>query len=339
MANLIGLDEYRFDADTGEIFKSDDNGKPSERIPPQPAQLLNLLIEHYPAVVSRETIQQAIWPGVKTDFDGNLHFCIRQIRAAFGDSASNPKFVETIPRRGYRLIVSPVVRPKSKDNGVEKSERDEDEATTEVSNSTFASRESSESSHSDFNGPAAAQSNTESQHSDVGSKSIYWIAPTIFLVALLAVILFVFAINRPNSDESNEISANIRPTRVAIMPFEADRSAFKSLGSGSIALKLLEMFEDDFGKTIDVVGPTTTSQYSEPGQLKKLIEQTKPELIVNGRYVESADANYMLAEIIRAEDGAHVWVKRYLPSSDVTIITQQIRDALNDLVRPGQSSK
>jgi TolB-like protein len=54
--------------------------------------------------VSREEIRQCLWPETHVDFDASLHFCIRQIREALGDSAADPRYIQTVPRRGYRLI-------------------------------------------------------------------------------------------------------------------------------------------------------------------------------------------------------------------------------------------
>ena len=56
------------------------------------------------AVVSREEIRERLWPDTHVDFDASLHFCIRQVRAALGDSAAEPRYVENVPRRGYRLV-------------------------------------------------------------------------------------------------------------------------------------------------------------------------------------------------------------------------------------------
>lgn len=327
MAHLIELDEYRFDVHTGEVFKSGDNGSTSERIPPQPAQLLNLLIEHYPAVVSRETIQQAIWPGVKTDFDGNLHFCIRQIRAAFGDSASNPKYIETIPRRGYRLIVPPVVDSTTDDNGVEKSKRDEDEATTVDSNSTCADRRSAKSAKPGDKSPTAGQIIVETQGPDAGAKSTDWIVPGLAITALIATILLVIAFNWPSNDQSNQTLTNVRPVRVAIMPFHSNNPAFGNIGSGSLGTRLLESFANEFGDRIDAIGPTTTESYAAD-QLSKLVADIKPRFIINGRFVDSSSEVFMLVEIIRASDGAHVWVKRFTPESDENEICKLTRQAM-----------
>jgi DNA-binding winged helix-turn-helix (wHTH) protein/TolB-like protein len=95
--------EFEFDAGSGELCRVDGTDGP-QRLPPQPARLLALLVERRGDLVTRDEIRESIWPGVEVEFDSSLHFCIRQIRAALGDSAGNPRYVETLPRRGYRLI-------------------------------------------------------------------------------------------------------------------------------------------------------------------------------------------------------------------------------------------
>ncbi|HXV75315.1 MAG TPA: winged helix-turn-helix domain-containing protein [Candidatus Polarisedimenticolaceae bacterium] len=94
---------FAFDADSGELRRLD-SAAPPARLPPQPARLLALLADKNGEVVTREEIRERIWSGVEVEFDTSLHFCIRQIRAALGDSASGSRYVETLPRRGYRLI-------------------------------------------------------------------------------------------------------------------------------------------------------------------------------------------------------------------------------------------
>lgn len=72
---------------------------------PQPARLLDLLIEHSGEVVSREDIRQALWPaGAVLEFETAISACVKQLRQSLRDDASQPSYVETIPRRGYRLI-------------------------------------------------------------------------------------------------------------------------------------------------------------------------------------------------------------------------------------------
>lgn len=70
----------------------------------QPFRLLLLLLERAGELVSRDEIRRALWGETFVDFDEGLNTAVRKLRDALGDSASNPRFIETLPRRGYRFI-------------------------------------------------------------------------------------------------------------------------------------------------------------------------------------------------------------------------------------------
>lgn len=71
----------------------------------QPFQILSLLLEHPGEVVTREELRQKLWPAhTFVDFDRSLNKAMTKLRAALGDSADNPRYVETIPRHGYRFL-------------------------------------------------------------------------------------------------------------------------------------------------------------------------------------------------------------------------------------------
>jgi len=80
------------------------------RLPPQPLRILSLLASRSGQLVTREEIREQIW-GSETfvDFEQGLNFAINRIRTVLGDDADNPRFIETLPRRGYRFV-APVER-------------------------------------------------------------------------------------------------------------------------------------------------------------------------------------------------------------------------------------
>jgi DNA-binding winged helix-turn-helix (wHTH) protein len=74
------------------------------RLEPQPAALLALLAANAGEVVTHERIRQAIWgDATHVNFRESVHYCIRQVRLALGDRARASRYIDTIPRRGYRL--------------------------------------------------------------------------------------------------------------------------------------------------------------------------------------------------------------------------------------------
>ncbi len=76
------------------------------RLQGQPFRILTLLLERPGQLVTREEIQQLLWSSTTfVEFDDALNTAVRKLRNALGDSAENPRFIETVPRRGYRLLV------------------------------------------------------------------------------------------------------------------------------------------------------------------------------------------------------------------------------------------
>lgn len=79
------------------------------RLQDQPFRILSMLLEHSGQVVTREELRQELWPaGTYVDFDGSLRAALKRLRFALDDDADNPRFIETVPKRGYRFI-APVI--------------------------------------------------------------------------------------------------------------------------------------------------------------------------------------------------------------------------------------
>jgi DNA-binding winged helix-turn-helix (wHTH) protein/TolB-like protein len=92
---------FEFDPESGELRKS---GR-LVSLERQPGIVLATLVSAAGTVVTRETLRAAVWRDeVHVDFDRGLAYCLSQIRAALDDSADNPRFVQTLPKRGYRFI-------------------------------------------------------------------------------------------------------------------------------------------------------------------------------------------------------------------------------------------
>lgn len=100
--SVIRFGAFELDPNGGQLRKSGLRMK----LRPQAVEVLILLARRSGEVVSRGAIQKELWKdGTIVDFDQGLNFCIRQIRTALGDDADSPRFIETIPRRGYRFLV------------------------------------------------------------------------------------------------------------------------------------------------------------------------------------------------------------------------------------------
>ncbi len=101
-AAVVSFAAFEVDLRTGELRKHGIRVKLQD----QPFKILAMLLEHPGELVTREQIKQALWPAdTYVDFEHSVNAAIRRLRDALGDDADSPRFIETLPRRGYRLLV------------------------------------------------------------------------------------------------------------------------------------------------------------------------------------------------------------------------------------------
>src|SRR3989475_969153 len=106
---LARFDVFEVDFRAGELYKAGRKIK----LQVQPFQVLAVLLERPGEVVTREEFEKRLWPGdTFVDFEHSLNTAIKKLRQALGDDKKKPRFVETLPKRGYRFIgaVEPAAR-------------------------------------------------------------------------------------------------------------------------------------------------------------------------------------------------------------------------------------
>jgi len=281
------IGEFELDATSGELR----GGAAPEgtRLPPQPARLLVLLARKGGGLLTRDEIRRELWDGVEVEFEPSLHYCIRQVRAALGDRASSPVYVETLPRRGYRLV-APVTRL---DPGPSSSPDDDG------------------SSPPPRPGSSASGANPPSTAAPVGGR---WRGRiTIAVVALAAVGMAL--VGRPDPREAR--------IRVGVMPFERTVP-------NDVAERIVERLTAR--GDVEVVGPTTTAAYVDAPSLRPFAMELGLAYLLNARFLAGDE---VLAEIIRVEDGAHVWVARTAVADLGPALADSLVDALDARLRTG----
>src|SRR5580700_1427810 len=97
----LSFDEFEVDLRSGELWQRGNR----VRLQDQPFQVLCVLLERRGEIVTRDELKQTLWPAETfVDFDDGLNTAVRKIRDVLGDSAEKPRYIETIPRRGYRFM-------------------------------------------------------------------------------------------------------------------------------------------------------------------------------------------------------------------------------------------
>lgn len=102
LANTARFGPFNLDLRAGELHK----GGRRIRLQEQPFRILTMLLEHSGEVVTREEVQNRLWPNdTIVEFDHSINSAIKRLRDALGDTAQRPKYLETVARRGYRLLL------------------------------------------------------------------------------------------------------------------------------------------------------------------------------------------------------------------------------------------
>ena len=298
MDALIRFHNFTYKSETGELIQLDESGKETvSRLQPQPGKLLQLLLDNYPNVVSRDQIQEAIWPDVQVDFDGSMHFCIRQIRTALNDNATDPEFIETIPRRGYRWIAA-----------IKDSEENEEGNQAQLSQIAL---------EVDDKSPF-----TKSLDKDRSHLKRFWLWGLIGM----AIISFLFYLLPLELDDANTLAIAPDKIRIAIMPFQPEDEANTFTGN-DIAFRLLEILTNRYPGQFEIIGPTTTLNYKQE-EIRKLVADFQIDVIINGKFSIPENKNRLLVEVIRSSDGAHVWVKAYDATTPSDLILKEIEEGV-----------
>ena len=105
-ADTIRFGNFELNTRVGELRQDGCTVK----LQPQPMKMLLLLAQRAGEVVTREELQAALWGDTVVDYDNGLNWSVRKIRETLGDDPLNPRFIETVPRKGYRFI-APVISP------------------------------------------------------------------------------------------------------------------------------------------------------------------------------------------------------------------------------------
>jgi DNA-binding winged helix-turn-helix (wHTH) protein len=107
-SRTVRFGAFEVDVRTGELRK---NGL-KIKLQDQPFRVLIILLRHAGDVVMREELRRELWPNdTFVDFDHGLNAAVRRLRDALDDSAENPRFIETLPRHGYRFITTTLRNP------------------------------------------------------------------------------------------------------------------------------------------------------------------------------------------------------------------------------------
>jgi DNA-binding winged helix-turn-helix (wHTH) protein/TolB-like protein len=290
---------FEFDAASGELRKQ---GR-LIRLEPQPARALALLVSRPGEVVSREQMRAHLWgDGTHVDYDRGLAYCLGQVRTALGDSADNPRFVETLPRRGFRFI-APVQTPTLADT--------ENEVPAGAIPDTPAAGDARDTVRM-----APAEPTKTSDR--------FWVWAAVLAVVTLGAVWTAWARMSP-----------ARPVvAVAIFDNETGRSEFDRL-AGTASDVMVERLTALGAERIGVIGNTPTLRAPRAQRQPAAVQrETGAGYFVFGQVQDDDAGVRLVVHLIRLDDDTHLWVTRVARApSDLADIQDVVADRLAEAVR------
>jgi TolB-like protein/DNA-binding winged helix-turn-helix (wHTH) protein len=251
------------------------------RLQEQPFQVLAMLLARPGEVVTRGELQKRLWSQTVVDFDHGINKAINKIREALGDSAENPRFVETVARRGYRFLadVTPI------DTAAERHPAPAAEGLV----------------------PASESRRVELADADARPKQSYrpraWAGASLGLALVLAVSLSWILYSQSQS------SSSIRS--LAVLPLESlSGDASQDYFTDGMTDALIA----DLGKisALRVISRTSAMAYKRVHRpLSEIARELNVEAVVEGTVSRSGERVRITAQLIQVPNEKHLWAQSY----------------------------
>jgi len=292
----IRFDGWTVNFDSGEITR-DGN---THRLPDQPLQILEELVGHPGEVVSREQLIARLWPKGVVEFDTGLNSAMRKLRIALGDDADTPRYIETLPRKGYRFIAR--IEDNTPTTGIPM-------LPAQYVPTSFETGVGVGRRASDRRAPLARMA--------LGFGSI-----------LAALVLAVVAWNMPGRLFQVKAVVEALPT-IVVLPL-VDMSVDQS--EQSLCDGLTEELSNWLAHipTLRVVARTSAFSFKGKNQdIRKIATALGATHVLEGSLRRSGDQLRITTQLIAAEDGLHIWSRSFdLPIGDIFQIEDTVSRAV-----------
>src|SRR5687767_8075075 len=272
---------FELDQRAGELRKAGSR----VRLAGQPLRLLERLLERPGDLVTREELRQELWSDdTFVDFERNLNSAIKRLRAALGASPENPRFIETLPRRGYRFL-APVERTASS------IPPGHDSARPDVSSSPVSV--DLPPAH-----PGPADTGDRPRKPE---RLVRWLIAAAALTLIAAGLAQFARRNRPAADHA-----------IAVLPFVLAGAA--SPDDEYLAFGMSEALTTELSKlaALRVISQTSSMQYKDASRpLPQIAEELGVDLVIEGSVQREAHRIRITVQLIEAATDSHLWAESY----------------------------
>jgi TolB-like protein/DNA-binding winged helix-turn-helix (wHTH) protein/Flp pilus assembly protein TadD len=257
------------------------------RVQQQPLRLLEILLERPGEVVTREELRSRIWPNESFgDFDQAVNAAIAKLRGALGDAADNPRYIETLPRRGYRFIadVAVVNRPTNKLEPIHEA----------------ASSGTEERAPLEIAGKAERPKRPPWQRA--------WKTLGLAMVLMLFILMVWIFFWRSRSPANILSSSHVRS--LAVLPLENLSSNSQDYFADGMTDELITDLAQI--SALRVISRTSVMQYKGVRKpLPQIARELNVDVVVEGTVLRSGNRVRITAQLIRASADKHLWAQSY----------------------------
>ena len=301
---------FEADLDAGELRKHGHRLKLSE----QPFQILAMLLARPGEIVSREELRQLLWPSYTfVDFDHGLNNAVMRLREALGDSSDHPRFIETLPRRGYRFV-----------------------APVEVLSQHGSAAPASPAA--DQKDPESSINIVEAQQNLVparpqGRFSIPRIAILVAAVLIGSALVSGIAVHYVRGVDASKGRAN-RSSSLVVLPLEnlsgdKEQDYFADGMTDDLIANLAKIH------SLRVVSRSTAMAYKGTHKpLPQIASELNVDAVVEGTVMRVGNRVRITAELVQVSTDQHLWADTYESTiGDVLALQNRVSSAIVDEIR------
>jgi TolB-like protein/DNA-binding winged helix-turn-helix (wHTH) protein/Tfp pilus assembly protein PilF len=281
------------------------------RVQQQPMKLLEVLLERPGELVTREELRSRVWPDESFgDFDQALNIAIGKLRSALGDSAENPRFIETLPKRGYRFV-----------------------ADVSVVDIDGHPRKQPEAVAANLRGPERkTESGDNLQRAGVTVAPKRRLLPTRRVIVALALVLSLPILALWLFRSRGLAPAGIRS--LAVLPLEnlsgdASQNYFADGMTDELITDLAQI------SALRVISRTSVMAYKGARKpLPQIAHELNVDAVVEGSVLRSGDQVRITAQLIEASTDKHLWSQSYEGElRDTLALQSRVASAIADQIR------
>ncbi len=292
------------------------------KVRPQPLQLLNVLLSHPGQVVTRETLREQLWSSETfVDFEQGLNTAVKELRAVLGDGASHPRYIQTLPKLGYRFIglVDVVARPVSMIRDV----------NLQPEPGAASQPDGGESSATEE--PELVEAGEEEVVETKSARGPWALGVALTLIAALAAGGYFYWSRIQRRTEPAAAGRRM----LAVLPFEnLTGDASQEYFSDGLTEEMIAQMGRTDPEHLGVIARTSVMHYKHTQEpMNQIGKELGAEYLLEGSVRREADKVRITAQLIRANDQSHVWSHQFERTPDSLLslqgeIAQEISDAI-----------